>query len=962
MSTSSTSGAYHLYTYTNPVNHKEERLTKEQQNTIIAVTVVFGILTGGLLVLPLLFGLSAHFKNQAIRQIQQTHNATVAKTHEEMQGKLQIQKEEHTPQNARLAAALNRKIPFELAKRKESYRQLIEKKNAGKPFTLVEAKTFLEYQEYKSLARAFTEQYHPYQQQELAQESKERQEVQEYFESTRQSGGYSEIEQAAKRSVLLAFMENVDVASLTDPLTSTQSKAIRNLAMPIINNIEEKKDHHPSITGDKRDIYTVEDLQILNFIKNLQLARSSPWKQHLHPELKIEQISLIPKANELIKAIENRIEMANRFSDDYIENDELLSKTSLDDLLDILAKPVSELNPKEARLVVNTQHVWLEIQKNQGAYLDLALLPQLDTMRRVNELRSEQIDLAKMQLIIREHDKAQKHFRVGLEGGGPVGLLMAITQFEAGAKVSLFEKRSTQYDRTQIVKLDPMWMSALQYYLGEEYYKIFSDPEHRGIIRSDGFGEIATLFLEEAIHTRLTQLMSLLPGEGNDLPLERLASYEVVGVHKPKKHGGKYSITATYQPQYDPVGKTPGIAEATEKTVKRKIDMLICAGGKSSPMKQRLLPSSSAVTEEAYYGVCSWLADDIYRQDKDKMNLFQDFRNMVHLDETFFDSFASRLRSEFRIQNEASTITKDNINHSTSYRTEEEALRENNVLAKYAILDYVRESFPKVRATERTHLQTRTFENRGLIYIGMEMPTEMKDFLDGLEKNLQSYTSFKLSPAEIASVKKQMQKLWFQQVMHYYGMDSSADLTIDKIDTKFAATFPVDQYRIDPEHLVSEIKHDSSKLLVTAAGDAFSSPHFMRYSGLTGGRENIFHLQEYTKGVAHKHKKRLLLDTLKGHMERTAQFVIGRGRQFLKPLSDFQIRANRKEAIVASIEQKKKELFTDPYAEYQLHEDPYSRGYYLVGHHQYHLVKPKAGYVRIDGQRYDSIDQFLLQL
>lgn len=924
------SSGVHPFTYTNPINQEQECLTKEQQDTIIAVTVIFGILTAGLAVLPLLFGLSAHYKNLNIQQIKSDHDAQIKQIEAIKQEKL---KKSHEAAVAKLSNNIN----SELAKRGNDFKKLQDKKNAGQAYTLAEARLYLEYTElmnlHRTLGHGTGHPFHSYLRDKL---SKEEREIEEYFKTTHQDSGYRDIQQEAKRAALLAVGNNLDAALLADPKSEYLLRVIKGLVIPIMNNIEEKKDHQPSITNTPKELYTPEDLEILNLVVSFTPVQAK-WKSRIHPGTDI-----LSNAKDLKRTIQERMDIAKYDIYDYLHDEELLNIN----FEALLSKPVEELSSKEAILIAKAQHAFLEIQKNQGSYFDISMFPEFDTIRRVAQLRSEQIDAAKMLWIINSHDKAPKHPRVAIEGGGPVGLLMGITQFEAGANVSLFEKRSTQYDRTQIVKLDPKWMSALQYYLGEEYYKLFSDPNHRGIIRPDGFGEIATLFLEEAIHTRLTHLMSLLPGEGKDLPFERLAAYEVSNVQKPKTRGGKYSITAEYLPQYDPASKTPGIVEATKQTVKRKIDMLICAGGKSSPMKQRFLPSSSAVTGEEYYGVCSWLTSNIPHQDKENMNLFQDFRGMIHLDHNFLDRFESELRKEFDYYNENSVISNPGL--------------------KTLITDVLyHKAFYDLKHPERTHLQTRTFENRGLIYIGMEMPQEMRNYLEYLESYLKRHGN--ISQAEAAKVIKQIQKLWFQNVMHYYGMDSTSQLTIDKIDTKFAATFPVDQYRMHPEHLVSEIKHKSSKLLIAAAGDAFSSPHFMRYSGLTGGRENIFHLQDYTKGIAHKHSKRPLLQSLKGHLERTAQFVIGRGTQFLKQLNESEIRANRRDSVIASLKKKEAEL-REANADYRLEIHGYHHsqdGHYHLHDlrtHKTYFVVPRSGYLKIDGETYDSIDQFILQL
>src|SRR5262249_22288884 len=137
------------------------------------------------------------------------------------------------------------------------------------------------------------------------------------------------------------------------------------------------------------------------------------------------------------------------------------------------------------------------------------------------------------------------HPRVGIEGAGPTGLLLAITQFEAGSNVSLFEKRSGLYDRSQIVRLDTKWMAMLKFYLGEQYYKLFLDENHKGVVREDGFGEITTMDLEAVLNIRLNELISMLEPKDQS-QLEIFAAHDVKQITHPGYLKDNFSIVAEY--------------------------------------------------------------------------------------------------------------------------------------------------------------------------------------------------------------------------------------------------------------------------------------------------------------------------------------------------------------------------------------------------------------------------------
>lgn len=122
------------------------------------------------------------------------------------------------------------------------------------------------------------------------------------------------------------------------------------------------------------------------------------------------------------------------------------------------------------------------------------------------------------------------------------------------------------------------------------------------------------------------------------------------------------------------------------------------------------------------------------------------------------------------------------------------------------------------------------------------------------------------------------------------------------MDKKFAARFDVSQHRVD-NPFSQIIGPHGQKIFVAAAGDSLSSPHFMRYSGLTGARENILHLFNYSQTVNQDPENQtpalLRLDKAE---RRTADFVIARGRNFLTPLSGNEINQNRKNKMLRSLQ------------------------------------------------------------
>lgn len=453
---------------------------------------------------------------------------------------------------------------------------------------------------------------------------------------------------------------------------------------------------------------------------------------------------------------------------------------------------------------------------------------KLEKIKQLDQIHSQDIDVAMLASFKEDHARFSTHLKVVIEGGGPTGLLLALTQFCSGADVCLFEKRDMLYNRPQIVKLDPKWLAMLKVYLGEKYYELF---EVKGVLRSEETGEItvtgdiAVNALEDALQVRLTELMSMYETKEVN-PIQRYALHEFVGVAS-SEGNGKFSVSAQYN------------SESGIENKKVEADIIICAGGKNSSIRETFLPSSVPTKVPGYYGVCSWIGK-IPKQEVTK-KLFPTFRNMFLVDQGVINRFNEDLKE----------------------------------------LGYVGRGLEKVA---HPYIQTRTFENQNLIYIGMEIPSEV-------------YAILKMLSMENRKI---MQEKWFQRVLKSYG-EKVEGVEESAIDKKFCATFPIDQPRLSPGHESTLIQKDGQKLLILAAGDALAAPHFMRYSGLTGAREMILNCEEYM--ATDSDKKEVALRVLQTKTTDAVNFVEKQGRAFLETVSLEEQREMQKSLILKSFEE-----------------------------------------------------------
>ncbi|WP_422448281.1 MULTISPECIES: hypothetical protein [unclassified Endozoicomonas] len=733
--------------------------------------------------------------------------------------------------------------------------------------------------------------------------------LEKHFRDTRQSEGFTELTKTITLSVLHNLRKNLSpegyqqltarVGHILSYPYSRRDRALQNALNLIIDN-------EMSIQGHPRELISADDLTLLKESYQGLLSGTSGLFS-IEEDLKTDVSAVVRKISRLPSELRT-LDLA-RVEKDFQQYESLRSTLSAEN-----QNQSQEFKELDARckvyrgLIAQGRAALLKIQLNQGRRWELNLLLQgIETtavwgtdsehneqmfkkLLDLAQLRGPQVDLAQLDWIIAQNNEANSHPNVAIEGAGPTGLMLAFTQFQEGANVSVFEKRSTEYNRVQVVRLDPKWMDMLKFYLGEHYYDMFGQ-DGKGVIRTDGFGEmageIATHRLEEALNHRLAELMSRNYEHisQRDAPqktrLERLAAYEMTIVEANEQG---YTVKATYHPENDPSpfanGKKepPAGYQKPEATLTRPVDLVICAGGKNSQIRKKYM-GNRAVSATRSYGVCSWEGPKDQPLQNDRLDTFPDFRGMVVLDQQFQQFFQEQMTFQMERIEGLSADERQLLSRQT--RQQSSGVRHLKA------------------STLGRALQTRCFENKNLVYIGMEIPEAFNQFCQKVQKKLAvlpvpelDQNGNKRSKADrkawrdqrAAKVRKALSRAWFQTVAHSYGIDQSLGVTEEKINDSFATVFSLQQHRVRKN--VVERRSDSHQVIITAAGDAAASPHFMTASGLTGARENVLHLQNYTgeewggKSVFLGHGA-TIMDILKDKQQSTADFVIQRGLIFL---------------------------------------------------------------------------------
>ena len=563
-------------------------------------------------------------------------------------------------------------------------------------------------------------------------------------------------------------------------------------------------------------------------------------------------------------------------------------------------------------LIAQGRAVLLDIQLNEGRRWDLESFIKLEgyasdtnhnqqmlkKLLELDRLRGPQVDLAQLDWLIAQNLNAQKHLNVAVEGAGPTGLTLAFTQFQEGANVSVFEKRSTECNQQQVVRLDPKWMDMLKFYLGEHFYDMFGQDGQpgKGIVRPDGFGEIASDRLENALNHRLNELMARKheqtpqSSDQQEVGVERLAGYEMKAVEESKEG---FTVQAQYNPEHAPSSlangqkNSPADDQKPETMLSRPVDLVICAGGQNSKIRSKYM-EDRVVTDSKSYAVGSWEGTKDQPIANDRLDTFPDYRGMLVFDQKFQQFFREQLKSQL-----------DKI----------EGLNEHE---RFVLEKQFSEDSKNIIELETSTLgravRTRCLENKNQVSIGIELPEEFNQFCQNVQKQLAALPASEFDQNRVkrseadqeawpkqraAKAQKAISKALLQTAAHSYDLDSSLGITEEKINDSSAAIFPVQQHRVRKN--VVKKKSGSHKVVITAAGDAAASHHFMSSTGLTGARENVLHLQNYTKDVSRQENpkvdqktQRLALDYLEMHQKGVRDFVIQQGKDFLGEPSVFK--------------------------------------------------------------------------
>ncbi len=550
----------------------------------------------------------------------------------------------------------------------------------------------------------------------------------------------------------------------------------------------------------------------------------------------------------------------------------------------------------QALKACHARHLLLRIHQTLGRRWGRDVLKSLEMcgscfsrlykkLLQIESLNSPALDSAHLNYLVQSHNSTPLHPNVVIEGGGPNGLMMAIKGFMAGANITLLEQRLEPYSRAQIVRLDPVWMYELKFFLGEEYLRLFDPDTGHGKVQADGSGHIQLKCLEQALKNCFDQLIALAGNERHC----RFLPNKVIGC-KLGDAGSPCTVTT------HPVNSSnPASIEHISA------DILICAGGRGSVMRDQFF-NHTLVTEEKYYGVATWEGEAIQNKE---INTFPSFKGssrptcyelMTYVGsikrelDPISGTLGKTLSMEARIQlqallGESQFVELGRVVNNPQdaqllqrYRTEFKESEDLNKMQRMHA-DMLHES--------QVTIEQRCFENRKAIYLAMEIPSSLHQWMEVTRQTLEDLVSKQqLTADHCQRVQQIIREHWFQLIADKQKLNYTVGAKLTTLNRKSVHVFPVAQERNATSFTEVSNPDGSLGLTVVAVGDAATNPHFMTFSGLSSGRVTVDATKQLIDYYAHNTRSQgraKALSELDRQLQEASNFTLKKGEQFLKP-------------------------------------------------------------------------------
>jgi hypothetical protein len=198
-----------------------------------------------------------------------------------------------------------------------------------------------------------------------------------------------------------------------------------------------------------------------------------------------------------------------------------------------------------------------------------------------------------------------------------------------------------------------------------------------------------------------------------------------------------------------------------------------------------------------------------------------------------------------------------------------------------------------------------------IVYLGLELPAPVDAFQKELYKQLLTTLATAIPDEDerkkvARGIVNECNLGFVLTIAHEQGLDrprtsepdSEPWVSSTNADRKFLAAFDVSQGSVPNGVLVRENPNNGKVIIQASGGDSAASPHFMRYSGLSGAREHVGIVSQLVAQIAALPgtNNNLKAETLKRQAdfanrqyESINAFVLSRGQVFLESATPLEV-------------------------------------------------------------------------
>ena len=592
----------------------------------------------------------------------------------------------------------------------------------------------------------------------------------------------------------------------------------------------------------------------INFLKDVDAVDELMWQIHLEVTDEDESETTTEFNADLTDFLKKLSDDVAEYSQENEDFQALMEQLADIDPEVIENKIKAGTLPSEDELILICQchHQILKVETSLGRTWDLGVLtdqqfwPDDDSdgynafmkMLHLSELETPDLQATRRKWLALTNAANPNPPKVVVEASDYKGYLLALSQFSAGANVTMLSSEHTR-PPGQILRLDPITVNMLRFHLPDQFDELFGHQEEdsgMGVIRPDGFGEISADALERALRGEINSLktagargLTLIEGSVEHLirPDGHKDPYQLQIVEplsgSPKAQVSADMLILTNQPASRLQNKfSADNSPLTPEDILAESTMALSLNPLEDTENVEQLSGNTLANDyskKTDWGQCSWASEGINNSSLTTFN--EDPLQSTVLDTPFYERFQQHITSRLNQETlPAMGVTKTNFN----------AIKPDSDSFKRLVTD-----------TDHQCLKTWCLENPHHVHIEMELPAALHTFLAVCKNEMARVGT---DQTTIATVLQNIHEAWFQAVADQQG-GNSIGLRPEHIQSDSLAIGKLANH--NSEANLHRQEQEDSTLIMTTIGDSVASSRELGFDHLTAAREQILACEALTE-------------------------------------------------------------------------------------------------------------------